>query len=111
MPQRLTLRRMTTSGTDDRNNSHRALERSISEVPARADIDAELEDIEGRDRYVETLSAVIPPTWGGLDLNLDAHDEAVFAGNTFELVGNATPVTDHAGRLLHYELEARRIVG
>lgn len=111
LPERVDLLRRDTSGRDGRNNEVAVVATTLAGIPARVDIRQESEDINNRDRKTETATVIIPAQWHGTDLGLDAHDALIFEDNVYELIGDAIEARDHAGRLDHYELTARRITG
>jgi len=114
LPERIDLIRRDLSARDGRNNEAPADSVPFAALPARVDIRQEAEDITNRDQRVETATVIFPASWDGLDTKLVASDAIRFpagAGNVFECIGDAIEARDHAGRLDHYELTARRIVG
>lgn len=111
MPHRIDLIPRDLTGRNERNNEVRSDEGELADVPARVDILHEAEDIADRDRKTERATVVIPYYWRGQVLDLDSVDAFRFAGNVYELIGQAIKEDDHAGRPDHFELAGLRIVG
>lgn len=111
MPHRIDLIRRDLTARDGRNNEAPVDLEPLVDIPARIDIHLENEVIENRDRRIETASAVIPGQWNGVELDLDSTAAIVWEGKEYELIGGAIRASDHAGRLDHFEITARRIIG